>query len=221
MPNSLYPKYRQAALEGSIAYLTDNIKAVLVDLNTYGLAISSSTNATPPVITTAVHGYTSGDQVIIGQHLVNTAANNIATGTKFYITVLSTTTFSLYTDVARTAGVVGNGVGAATGFVVNITKDQFLSDIAAGARVATSGNLASKTSNQAGGFYGVADAADFTWTAVTGAQSEFVVVYKDTGTASTSPLICILDQATNLPVTPNGGDISVVLDNGANRLYSL
>jgi hypothetical protein len=103
MPNSLFPKYRQAALEGTIAYLTDNIKAVLVDLNTYGLAISSSTNATPPVITTAAHGYTSGDQVIIGQHLVNTAANNIATGTKFYITVLSTTTFSLYTDVARTA----------------------------------------------------------------------------------------------------------------------
>src|SRR4051812_43683596 len=119
MPNSLYPKYRQAALEGTIAYLTDNIKAVLVDLNTYGLAISSSTNATPPVITTAAHGYPSGDQVIVGQHATNTAANNIATGTRFYITVLSTTTFSLYTDVARTVGVVGNGVGGATGFVVN------------------------------------------------------------------------------------------------------
>jgi phage tail sheath gpL-like len=67
----------------------------------------------------------------------------------------------------------------------------------------------------------VADAADFSWTGVSGAQSEAIVVYKDTGSAATSNLIAFIDTATNLPVTPNGGDITVTLDNGANRIFAL
>lgn len=56
---------------------------------------------------------------------------------------------------------------------------------------------------------GVFDAADPTWIAVTGAQSEAVIIFKDTGTPSTSPLIAYFDTATGLPVTPNGGNIGV------------
>ena len=134
MSNALYDKGRQAFLEGSIAWLTDNIKAVLV-----------------------TSGYTP------------------STGT-----------------------------------------DQFLSDVPGGDRVATSGNLASKTSTS-----GVADAADLTFTAVSGSAVAYVVLYKDTGTAGTSPLILIIDTATNLPVTPNGGDITVQWDNGANKIFKL
>lgn len=91
-----------------------------------------------------------------------------------------------------------------------------LSDIPAGARVATSGALTSKTvvSN-------VADAADVTLPAVTGPTVEAVVVFKDTGTASTSRLIAFLDAGTGLPVTPNGGDITVAWDNGANKIFRL
>jgi hypothetical protein len=134
MSNALYDKGRQAFLEGSIAWLTDNIKAVLV-----------------------TSGYTP------------------STGT-----------------------------------------DQFLSDVPGGDRVATSGNLASKTSTS-----GVADAADLTFTAVSGSAVAYAVLYKDTGTAGTSPLILIIDTATNLPVTPNGGDITVQWDNGANKIFKL
>lgn len=79
----------------------------------------------------------------------------------------------------------------------------FLNDVSA-AVVATSGNLASKTTTN-----GVFDAADITFTAVTGDQSEALIVYKDTGTASTSPLICFIDTATGLPITPNGGDVAI------------
>jgi hypothetical protein len=90
-------------------------------------------------------------------------------------------------------------------YTPNTTTDQFLSDITGSARIATSGNLASKTAT-----LGVCDAADVTFTAVTGVQSEYVVIYKDTGTAGTSALIALFDTATGLPVTPNGGDITVV-----------
>jgi hypothetical protein len=90
----------------------------------------------------------------------------------------------------------------------------FLDDVAAGARVATSGNLASKTTT--GGAF---DAADVTFTAVTGDVSEALIVYKDTGAAATSPLIAYIDTATGLPVTPNGGDIVVTWH--ASGIFSL
>jgi hypothetical protein len=57
---------------------------------------------------------------------------------------------------------------------------------------------------------GVFDGADVTYTAVSGATAEAIVIYIDTGTAGTSRLVAFLDTGvTNLPVTPNGGDITV------------
>jgi hypothetical protein len=101
-------------------------------------------------------------------------------------------------------------------YSVAIDTHEFLSDISAGARIATSANLSSKTST-----LGVADAADVTFTAVSGATVEAIVLYKDTGVAGTSPLIAYIDSATNLPVTPNGGDITVQWDSGTTRIFRL
>lgn len=101
-------------------------------------------------------------------------------------------------------------------YTVNLSTDQFLSDVPSGARIATSGNLASKTTTA-----GVFDAADITFSAVTGTSCEALVIYDDTGTASTSRLIAYIDTATGLPVTPNGGDINVVWDNGSNKIFKL
>ena len=57
---------------------------------------------------------------------------------------------------------------------------------------------------------GVFDGADVTYTAVTGATAEALVIYIDTGVAGTSRLVCYLDTSvTGLPVTPNGGNITV------------
>jgi hypothetical protein len=89
-------------------------------------------------------------------------------------------------------------------YTPNLATDQFLSDIAAGGRVATSANLTSKTT-----VAGAGDAADVTFSSVTGDVSEFLVIYQDTGTAGTSRLIAYIDTATGLPVIPNGGDIQV------------
>lgn len=101
-------------------------------------------------------------------------------------------------------------------YTVSIDTHEFLSDIAGGARIATSGNLASKTST-----LGVADAADVTFTAVSGTTVEAAVIYKDTAVAGTSPLIAYIDTATGLAVTPNGGDITITWDSGANKIFKL
>lgn len=87
----------------------------------------------------------------------------------------------------------------------------FLDDVAAGSRVAVSSALASKTITN-----GVFDAADKTLTAVTGDPSEALIIYKHTGTESTSNLICFID---GLSVTPNGGDI--VIQWNASGIFAL
>lgn len=101
-------------------------------------------------------------------------------------------------------------------YTVNLTTHKFHSDVAGAAIIATSGNLASKTVT-----LGVADAADVTFTSVTGVSSEALIIYKDTGVSGTSRLIAYIDTGTGLPITPNGGDITVVFDNGANKIFQL
>lgn len=99
---------------------------------------------------------------------------------------------------------------------IDLANDQDLADRAAAARVATSGNLASKTTTA-----GVADAANVTFGSVTGDESESIDCYQDTGVESTSRLIFNIDSATGLPVTPNGGDITVTWDDGADKIFRL
>lgn len=101
-------------------------------------------------------------------------------------------------------------------YTVNLATDQFANVIAGAAKVATSGNLASKTSTN-----GVADAADITFTSVTGDPCEALVIWQDTGNQATSRLIAYIDTATGLPVTPNGNNIDVIWDSGANRIFKL
>ena len=101
-------------------------------------------------------------------------------------------------------------------YTVDLDAHDNLDDIPAAARVAVSGALTGKTVAA-----GVADAADVTWSAVTGDQCEAIVLYKHTGTDSTSRLIAYIDDATGLPVTPNGGDIKVEWDSGDDKIFKL
>ena len=101
-------------------------------------------------------------------------------------------------------------------YTVNLSTHEFLSSVAGGAIVATSSNLTGKTSTG-----GVADAADVTFTAVTGDVSEAIIIYKDTGSAATSPLIAYIDTATGLPFTPSGVDITVGWSGGSNKIFKL
>ena len=93
---------------------------------------------------------------------------------------------------------------------------QYLSDIPTSARIAGPVTLTSKATTG-----GAADAADCTFTSVTGASIESIIIYADTGVEATSPLIAYIDTATGLPITPNGGDIIVTWDNGSNKIFKV
>ncbi len=69
---------------------------------------------------------------------------------------------------------------------------------------------------------GVFDAADATFSSVAvsgGKAVQALVIYKDTGSAATSPLIAYIDGFSS--VTPNGGNITVTWDNGASKVFAL
>jgi len=83
----------------------------------------------------------------------------------------------------------------------------FLDDIPAGERVATSANLTTKTITD-----GTFDSDDLVFTSVTGDPSEALVLYQDSGAEGTSRLIAFIDTATGLPVTPDGTNINVTVN---------
>lgn len=98
----------------------------------------------------------------------------------------------------------------------SLSTDEFLTAISADV-LNTAQTLASKTTT-----LGVVDAADVTFTAVSsGATAKAVVLYKDTGLASTSPLLAYIDTITGFPLATNGGDILIVWDAGAYKIFSL
>ena len=91
-----------------------------------------------------------------------------------------------------------------TGTYTYSAAHQFWSS-ASGSAVGTPQVISSKTFTS-----GVFDGADVTFTAVTGNTAEALIIYIDTGTAGTSPLVAFIDTGvTGLPVTPNGGNIAV------------
>jgi hypothetical protein len=96
------------------------------------------------------------------------------------------------------------------------TSDQYYSAVSG--VIGTPATLASKTVTN-----GVFDAADVTFTSVTStATVTRLIIYKEGTNAASSPLIAFLDSATSgLPVTPNGGDITISWDNGASKIFAL
>lgn len=104
----------------------------------------------------------------------------------------------------------------AADYTISIDTHQALDDVTGAGIVATSANLSSKTKT-----LGTADAADETISTVTGDPFELIIFYLETGTASTSLLFLALDTATGLPTTPNGSDITLQFDSGADRIFTL
>ena len=101
-------------------------------------------------------------------------------------------------------------------YLQSLTTDEFLSDIAAHV-LSTAQTLVGKSVTG-----GIFDANDISYPSVaSGEISEGVVIYKDTGTASTSPLIAYIDTITGFPLTTNGGDVNITWDNGAYKIFSL
>lgn len=103
-----------------------------------------------------------------------------------------------------------------TSYTPNLTTDQFFNPAVStsfsvgGAVIAASVALTTKTASA-----GTLSADNTLFSAVSGSAAAYVGLYKDTGTTTTSNLIGLIDTATGLPVTPNGGDITVAWSSGA------
>lgn len=97
------------------------------------------------------------------------------------------------------------------------TAHDFLNDVTAGYRVATSAALSSKTTT--GGAF---DAADVTFTSLTGSTVTSWILFRDTGTESTSNLIAYFDTVSGggaLSYTPNGTNFT--LQFGASGIFTI
>lgn len=89
---------------------------------------------------------------------------------------------------------------------------------------ATSSGLASKAVTN-----GVFDAADITFTTPsTNTNDHSLLVFQSSAVgggadvaASSQRVIAWIDTGTGIPIKPAGGDITVVWDNGANKIFSL
>jgi hypothetical protein len=106
------------------------------------------------------------------------------------------------------------------------STDSFVSDVTgSGASLhGTAQTLASKTATN-----GTLDAADVTFSSVTAdANGHGVILYQSSAptggadvAASSQRVIAYFDTGTNLPVTPNGGDITVAWSNGADKIATI
>lgn len=96
------------------------------------------------------------------------------------------------------------------------SSDDFLNDIAAGARVATSGALQNKTATG-----GILDADDITLSAVAGDPITQGYYYKHTGVEATARLIVYFNEALGIIYTPDGDDIRFQHADGADKIAAL
>jgi hypothetical protein len=225
--SALFDSGRQGFLEGAIAWLSDTVKMMLVNHATYNPSVSTDNFIGP--YGTGTGSFTAGAPAT----LTDTAANFQLSVIGRYVTIKGATTggndgtFLITARPSATQIQYTNGAAASEAFAGGTVYgiDAYFSDLPSGARVGNSGgstrasmpSLASKTSAA-----GVADAADATFTTVTaGAALASIVLFKDSGADDTSRLIAKIDSGTGLPVTPNGGDITVAWDSGANKIFKL
>lgn len=118
---------------------------------------------------------------------------------KFKELLLGSQTASSLTSGTVKAALIDTGT-----YTYNAAHD-FWDDAVAGV-VGTPQAIANKTVTN-----GVFDGDDVVFSAVSGASVEALIIYIDTaGANSTDPLVAYMDTGiTGLPVTPNGGNITV------------
>lgn len=68
---------------------------------------------------------------------------------------------------------------------------------------------------------GVFDADDVVFTEVSGAPIRYIVIIKDADIFQQAPLICLIDDAPQFPVVPDGTNITIQWDNGSNKIFKI
>lgn len=115
----------------------------------------------------------------------------------------------------------------AGGAAVFTASQKFVSDLTATHTIAsTSAALSGKAVAS-----GIADASDLApafGTVAANANAHVIVLIQSSAVgggadvaATAQRLIAWIDTGTNIPVTPNGGDVNITWDNGANKIFKL
>jgi hypothetical protein len=84
--------------------------------------------------------------------------------------------------------------------------DVDMDDITGTAEIALSANLTCTVGSAGTGAF---DHTDHTIATVSGATVESIVYFENSGADATSPLLLNIDSWTGLPLTPNGGDVTL------------
>lgn len=114
--------------------------------------------------------------------------------------ILGNTAFDMDTDVIKAVLI------DSADYTFSAAHSDYASDVPAAAKVAVSGALTSPTVVN-----GVFDTADFTWTSVSGDQSEAIIIEDET--LVPDRLVCFYDTGmTGMPVTPSGGNVNVTVN---------
>lgn len=107
-------------------------------------------------------------------------------------------------------------ISTAGSYTPDLSADTFQTDIPEASQVAEV-ILTSKTID---GRTFRADAVVFPSVAA-GADLVAVALIKDSGTQASSNLICYLDNAVEFPITPDGTNVTIVWDTGAEGIFTL
>lgn len=228
MSGRMFPKGLEAFSDKQIDWNTDTIRCLLLTAvaDTSLKIITAATNANPAVLTSTSHGLTVNDIVCIGKVGGNLSVNGV-------FRVNTTPDANTFTLKSLRDGLVVQGSGTYTsgGFLLNLTTATNRQDIDAG-QLGTAQALGSPTLVN-----GELDAADVSFTAVTGAEVIGAFIYRDSGATATDRLLVWHDgriqvvaaadastSATTLWVEPLDGPIpsgtSLVFSNGATATLS-
>lgn len=101
-------------------------------------------------------------------------------------------------------------------YTVDIINHQYLSDVAPSSIVTTSGVLSGKSVDG-----GVVDATDVSFISGILSNVQAIIIYQDNGLSSTSRLIAYIDTGADLPFIQTASPVSVLWDEGANKIFKL
>jgi len=187
----LFDHGRDAFNTKLISWTGDVQKALLIDMSvssTWVKQITGVTNASPAVYSSAAHGYSNTDLVV-----VLGVGGNLSTNQTGLVVNAAANTFQMTTLEGQV--ISGSGAFTTAGFAVNLTQAVFVSDIIGG-RVGTDPTIVGTTSSK-----GVANATSpITWIAVPGGNPAQAVVFYDAagGSDATNRLIAWQDGKTRV-----------------------
>jgi len=211
MANTLYDLGRQKFLDGFVSWERDDIRLALVDGDDY-----TENLATDEFLSDIAGGALVAQS---GAFANKTSAGGVADADDVVLSSVSgdqSEALVIYRNVPTASG-TGNDLGTPDGNGI-----QLVTDTGGGLFTAAMERGFISISGATGGNNGNFFVTEFV-------DTDNVRIYNPGGALETvaftysmeSPLLAFLDSVTGLPVTPNGGDITVAWDNGANKIFKL